>query len=634
MRLPLAARTLGALLLLLSLAAQASIDQPASQFGWYSWRELTPEDYQAKLDHYTAQGYRPVDFEVRSNGKERRYALVLRKEAKPPKWLLKSQLSHNEFKQLWDKQRKAGYRPVDIESHSHKGKRYYGGLWVKDGIKDWASYRNLSSDDFTQAYEENKKKGRMPIDVDGYVDGKKLKFSGIFVKNSEKLQWSIRRNIKQGDFSSHFDDMTGQDYRLYRLSPYEYNQQLYFAAIWVKDKSPRRWAAKRDMDDQEMRNAFNQYSDAGYRLEDLEAYSHKGKLRFSGVWLENDQQVTRWQHRKAVDKLIADYLDDNPSEGFSLAIWQDGKVLFRKGYGLADRSANKTAHADSVYRYASVAKAVTSVLGFMLEEDKKLTLDSKIRKLISLPKHHDYQLRDLLAIRSGVCHYKNDSNTVCDGFDGTSIDLGKNTSMTSAIKLFKDEDLVTSTGTLFYSTHGYSIAGAAYEKKTKKSFNSLLDSYINQRLGSQITCENLNTNKFDRAAIYWVDDEDGNKIKTATQQSIAWKCPGGGMEGSVMDLIKLGVGLKQNKLMKRANLERMIDPPDDQLRGGNRYAYGWVVNQTSGTTNWYGKEGDQTGGRSYLRVYEDRPLVIALSGNTRGSNYTDLTTAIANLISP
>lgn len=633
MRLYLIPQLLAALLLLLCSYAQAFINQPDAKLAWLSWRDISAENYQTNLDTYAAKGYRPVDFAVRSDGKQRLYSLVMQREEKAPKWILRSQMSSNEYKQLWNSSSKNGYRPVDIETHSHKGTTYYGALWVKDGVKGWASYRNLSSDEFTEHYEENRKKGRMAIDVDGYVVGKKLYFSGIFVSNSEKLDWAIKRNIKQADFSAHFDEMTDKDFRLYRFSAYEYNKQLYFAAIWVKDQSPRRWAVKRDLSDQGFRNAFNEYLDAGFRLENIAVYQHQKQTRYSGVWLENDQKITRWQHRKAVDSLIKDYLAANPSEGFSLALWQDGKVLFSKGYGNADRSADKTAHANSVYRYASTAKAVTSALGFILEEKNKLSLDRPIRKLITLPKHHTYQVQDLLAIRSGVCHYKNDSNDVCDGFDDSKIDLGKKDSMYTATTLFKDEDLVTTTGTLFYSTHGYTIAGAAYEKVTKKPFNSLLHTYINQPLDTNIVCEDRTSANANRAGIYWVDDEDGNKIKAATVRNIKWKCPGGGMEGSVLDLIKLGVALKQNRLMKRANLERMIDPPDDQLRGGNRYAYGWVVNQSGGDTVWYGKEGDQTGGRTYLRVYEDRPLVIALAGNTRGSNYTSLTSAIANLIS-
>jgi hypothetical protein len=100
--------------------------------------------------------------------------------------------------------------------------------------------------------------------------------------------------------------MDKKDFRLYRLSGYEYNKQLYFAAIWVKDQNPRRWAVKRDLSDQGFRNAFNEYLDAGFRLENIAVYQQQKQTRYSGVWLENDKKITRWPHRQAVDALIKD----------------------------------------------------------------------------------------------------------------------------------------------------------------------------------------------------------------------------------------------------------------------------------------------------------------------------------------
>lgn len=623
------------LLLFLSSPALASLDQPDENLAWLSWRDLSEESYEQKLDVYSKKGYRPVDFEVRSVNKKRRYSLVMRKDKKSVSWMLKSRLSNSEFKSQWKSNAKKGLRPVDLETHVHKGKTYYGALWIKDGEKNWASYRDLSSKEFNKEFNENKKKKRMPVDVDAYVNKKgKLLFSGIFVKNSENVAWEIKRNIKEKDFASYFKSMADKGYRVYDLNAYEYKKQLYYAVVWVKDKESRQWASRRDMSAQGYKNWFNTYRDMGLRPEDIEVYTTQGKTRYISVWVENNKTRTRWEHRNTVNELIEDYLQDNPSEGFSLAVWHKGKLRFSRGYGLADRENNKTAHAKTVYRYASVSKAFTGTLGFILDDKNKLDLDDSIRSIIRLPKHHKYELQDLLSVRSGVCHYENEEDDVegCSGFDGTAIDLNSKKSMMTATNLFKSEDLVASTGTLYYSTHGYTIAGAAYEKETKKPFDSLLQTYISNPLGISVRCEDRNIANSNRADIYWVDDEDSNKIKTATESSIKWKCPGGGMEGTVLDLIAFGKTLKQGSLMKKSLVEDMVTAPDSQLRGGNRYAYGWAVNMDGSDINWYAKAGDQTGGRAYIRVYQDEEIVIALLGNTRGSGYTTLTSDIAALL--
>ena len=104
------------------------------------------------------------------------------------------------------------------------------------------------------------------------------------------------------------------------------------------------------------------------------------------------------------------------------------------------------------------------------------------------------------------------------------------------------------------------------------------------------------------------------------------------MEGNVHDLIKFGRALKNNTLMRKGKRRAMVTAPDSQTRGGNRYAYGWSVNVDGSDIVWYAKGGDQTGGRAYIRVYDDEDLIIAFLGNTRGGGYTTLADDIADLL--
>jgi len=602
------------------------LDQPNQSLSWKSWRNLSEDAYDKKLATYKKQGFRPVDVEI-ADGSKRSYSLIMRKDKNNPPWAIHTRLSDKAFKKKWNDYKSKGYRPIDLESYKLKSKRFYAGIWIKDGISSWASYRNYSSDEFNKKFKENKDKGRMPIDVDAYVDGNKLKFSGIFVKNVDKVKWSIKRNIKQSDFGNHFQDMTDKGYRLYDTNSYLFKGTQYYAVIWVKEKQSRRWKARRDMDSDWFHNYWARYRDAGYRLEDIEVYSTKKGKRYAGIWIENNKNRLDWKHKNTVNELVEEYLENNPSQGFSLVIYQNGQYRFRKGWGTIDSKNNKQAHSTTIYRLASVSKAVTSVLGHVLEKKKKLKLDSKIRDIISsLPNRHKYRLNQLLSIRSGVCHY--DDN--CDGYDGTKIDLSDKNSMWKGVKKFYKKKLSADIGDIYYSTHGYTIAANAYERKTKKSFNSLLKTYIGNPLDIDIVCEDLEQKRNERSDVFQFDD----KLKTAKAKSIAWKCGGGGMEASVYDIAKLGVALEKNKLLSNSEKLAMITPPDGQLRSSKRYAEGWAIfPSTDGApVEWYAKAGDQTGGRNYIRIYPDTDLVIALGGNTRGSGYTTLVSDIVDAI--
>jgi CubicO group peptidase (beta-lactamase class C family) len=550
----------------------------------------------------------------------------MRKDKRNPPWAIHTQLTHDGFSKKWNQYKNKGYRPIDLESYRIKNTQYYAGIWIKDSIKSWASYRNLTSDQFNQKYRENKSKGRFPIDVDGYVVKGKLLFSGIFVKNTDNIGWSIRRNIKQKDFSAHFKDMSNKGYRLYDTNAYKYKSNVYFAAIWVKPRGSMKWAARRDMNSDAFHSYWSKYRDAGYRIEDIEVYSGKGGTRYAGVWVENDQTRTRWKHKNTVNQLVEDYLDDNPAKGFSLVIYQDGRYRFMKGWGHASTNNNVHAHSRTLYRLASVSKAITGTLGHILQRKNILELNEPIRDFISaLDSKHNYDLRQLLSIRSGVCHY--DSN--CKSYDGTKVKLDDKNSMWKAVKKFHKKDLSASTGDLYYSTHGYTIAANAFERETNRSFNQLLDTYINQPLGIDIVCEDRNRKRSERSQVF-----NTNLKKSSSPGNIKWKCAGGGMEASVYDVARFGVALEKNRLLSASQKLDMITPPDSQTRGQKRYADGWAIfpRTKDAAVTWYAKAGDQTGGRNYLRVYPDSDLVIALGANTRGSNYDQLVTDIVDAI--
>lgn len=602
-----------------------TLDQPDDNLNWASWRNLSNASYDAKLKSYKAKGYRPIDVEIRG-GNKRLYSLIMRKDKRNPPWAIHTQLTHDGFSKKWNEYKDKGYRPIDLESYRIKNTQYYAGIWIKDSVKSWASYRNLSSDQFNQKYRENKSKGRFPIDVDGYVVKGKLLFSGIFVKNTDNIGWSIRRNIKQKDFSAHFKDMSNKGYRLYDTNAYKYKSKVYFAAIWVKPKNSMRWVARRDMNSDAFHSYWAKFRDAGYRIEDIEVYSGKGGTRYSGVWVENDKSRTRWKHKNTVNQLVEDYLDDNPAKGFSLVIYQDGRYRFMKGWGHANTNNNIHAHSRTLYRLASVSKAITGTLGHILQRKNILELDEPVRDYISaLDAKHDYDLRQLLSIRSGVCHY--DSN--CNSYDGTKIKLDDKNSMWKAVKKFHKKNLSAETGDLYYSTHGYTIAANAFERETNQSFNQLLDIYINKPLGIDIVCEDRKRKRSERSQVF-----NSNLKKSSSPGNIKWKCGGGGMEASVYDVARFGVALEKNRLLSASEKLDMITPPDGQIRGNKRYADGWAIfpRTNNAAVTWYAKAGDQTGGRNYLRVYPDTDLVIALGANTRGSNYEQLVTDIVDAI--
>jgi CubicO group peptidase (beta-lactamase class C family) len=79
-----------------------------------------------------------------------------------------------------------------------------------------------------------------------------------------------------------------------------------------------------------------------------------------------------------MEGVAAAFMNDHSVPGLSVAVARDGELLYRGGFGLADRNKSEKVTPDHLFRVASVSKPVTSVTLFRLMEDGKLTLDDTI----------------------------------------------------------------------------------------------------------------------------------------------------------------------------------------------------------------------------------------------------------------
>ena len=105
----------------------------------------------------------------------------------------------------------------------------------------------------------------------------------------------------------------------------------------------------------------------------------------------------------AVDKLFAQWAGlDSP--GASIAIIQNGKIIYSQGYGAANLEYGVPNSPATVFPLGSVSKQFTAFAIHLLVQDGKLSLDDDVRKY--LPKLHDFgkviTIRQLLHHTSGM----------------------------------------------------------------------------------------------------------------------------------------------------------------------------------------------------------------------------------------
>ncbi len=108
----------------------------------------------------------------------------------------------------------------------------------------------------------------------------------------------------------------------------------------------------------------------------------------------------------AVDEVFSD-LTKSGSPGCALGVYRDGKIIYAKGYGLANIEENVAITPQSVFDIGSTSKQFTAASILLLEKQGKLSVNDDIRKYI--PELPDYgqkiTILQLLNHTSGLRDY-------------------------------------------------------------------------------------------------------------------------------------------------------------------------------------------------------------------------------------
>jgi CubicO group peptidase (beta-lactamase class C family) len=104
-----------------------------------------------------------------------------------------------------------------------------------------------------------------------------------------------------------------------------------------------------------------------------------------------------------VDKLFSQW-NRKDSPGCAVAVMRDGKIVHKRGYGMADLEHAIPIKPNTIFHIASTSKQFTAFCIVLLERDGKLKLDDDVRKY--LPELHDFgktiTIRHLLNHTSGL----------------------------------------------------------------------------------------------------------------------------------------------------------------------------------------------------------------------------------------
>lgn len=288
-----------------------------------------------------------------------------------------------------------------------------------------------------------------------------------------------------------------------------------------------------------------------------------------------------YTHTEATDKVDAlfERWDRVDSPGAALGIFQDGRIVYARGYGAANLEYNIPIMPQTVFRVGSVSKQFTAMCIALLAEQGKLSLDDDIRQ--HLPEMQEYippvTIRHMIHHTSGIRDY-----LVLQALAGRSGGYFY-TSPEVIDLLARQRGLDFKPGEKYsYSNSGYFLLAEIVKRASGVTTREFAKRYIFDplRMTSTHFHDDINEIVKNRASGYLLIAEGGFKIHMTQLDMIG----DGGIYTTVDDFFKWDQNFYTNKLGNGSKDLIDLVLTTAQLNDGKEidYAFGIVVNEYRG----------------------------------------------------
>jgi CubicO group peptidase (beta-lactamase class C family) len=273
--------------------------------------------------------------------------------------------------------------------------------------------------------------------------------------------------------------------------------------------------------------------------------------------------------------------------GMTIGFFKDD-YTWVKGFGYADLENKTPATPESAYRLASITKSMTGEAIVQLAERGKLDLDAEIQTYVP-----DYPKQKWpVTVRNLLTH-------TGAGQTGSGLGTEQVTSKEVVARISK-YPIQYEPGTRFdYQTSGYNLLGAAIENVSGQTFEAYLRENLFAPAGMKDTrMDDVRSLVPNRVRGY--DLADG-EVKNAPFVNVSSRFAGGGLTGTVPDLLRWARAAFAGKLVSPKWIDEMLKPFVTKSGrytglgdGDEYYALGWIVKPVNGSFSVH-NEGSQKG---------------------------------------
>jgi CubicO group peptidase (beta-lactamase class C family) len=208
------------------------------------------------------------------------------------------------------------------------------------------------------------------------------------------------------------------------------------------------------------------------------------------------QKLSSIPETALLDSMAQDFIKQWEIQGMTLGVVKDGKLVYAKGFGYAEKERNLKVSPHHLFRIASASKLVTAVAIMKLVDEKKLTLDSKVfgetgilkkyNHWIADPILHKVTIRHLLTHTGGWRNYLRTDPMFVPVLVAQAMKVPSPIKFEETIHFMLSQKGHFEPGAFYdYSNFGYCLLGSVIEETTKMPYEDFVRQQVLKPIGAE-----------------------------------------------------------------------------------------------------------------------------------------------------
>ncbi|HUP93941.1 MAG TPA: serine hydrolase domain-containing protein [Burkholderiales bacterium] len=303
----------------------------------------------------------------------------------------------------------------------------------------------------------------------------------------------------------------------------------------------------------------------------------------------------------ALDTFMTTFVQEQRIPGAALAATKDGRLVYARGFGTADRGRNEDVKPTALFRIGSVSKPLTAVAVLQLVERGRIALDDKVWDTLALPEPADPRwkqitLLHLLQHTGGWDRRRNFDPMFAAAHIAKTLDVALPLTVHDVVRYMLAQPLDFEPGARHaYSNFGYCLLGRVIERVAGLAYERYVQQEVLAPLGIRRMRlgKTLITQRAPGEVVYYDDQQRfGPAIVGRVGERVpfpygVWSMDlmdaNGAWLGSAVDLVRFTSAFDDPqtcRILRPESIAAMFRRPEG-VAGieveGNYYGCGWTV---------------------------------------------------------